>query len=410
MSQDLLSALWAEDDKVLADQLQLNKQAIRQRLLTRSANAVQRMKWWQRVKVVSHSLLVFALIAFNLLHVADIGLLIAGLSLLGFFVYFLQLAQREHKLLKTIDYSQAITSTQDQLAQLRSVRTAAVKPVFVSAFALWPALCIVLPKVLLGVNVFQVAGYRNVIIYSAICLLLALAIWLVWTLIAKWGAKSSLVKALSQDAAGQEMNAAEYALFELQEFESTEQEIPALSEAEQQHVRRSITRLKRYVWFALLVKSALILCFGWLNATHGGMASWLIPGVALTIFMGTQIGLSVVQRLALKSGIADLHLSSAERITQSFAQLYVGAWVWTVIYAPVGFVALTLLVVQGISAIALAWSWVLVMMLLAVVVSLYLTYKRESIRDVLLTNSALNLWLHIMSFGLIQPKYLEKQR
>ncbi len=388
MNFDDLKNQWQADDADLDRRVQLNTAALRQQLVQQSQRGMRRLRWLKVAEVLSNVVMLVLLLLFCFHYGDDAPLLWCGIAVLMVQLRYAAVAWAQHRDLQALDYAQAVSAVQQQLERLRERRLQSVKHLVVLGFAVWPAFSIVLLKGLFGINLFRLLDDAAMLYYFTGGVLLALLLWLVWTAIAAITPQIEWLQAWRREAAGASLNTALTQLKLAQELETNTSQLPDTG------MQHHLHQLRRAPLLAVYAKAVVMLLLGIGNAMHGGQADWMIPGVVLTVFFGTQIAFSAMQLTSLRAAKQAVSQATLQSVLNAYYAAVVSNVRWLTGLLPITFATTSLLIVK-LLGVSLPAMTIVAIVAVALVASLFMT-RSDLYKSFLRYSEA---WINFVSKG-----------
>lgn len=219
MNLDDLKDRWTELDRKLDASLRLNTRLLNARKLDRAATALRRLSWFLWFELALDAVLLVWLGSYLVDHMTQLRFVLPGGVLYGFVIAYVVLIVQQLVGIARLDYDGQVVEIQKRMETLRIWRLRATKMVFLLAPLLWAALLVVVPKSLIGLDVYAACSVAwlaaNFVFGVAV---IPVAVW-ISRRYADRMERSPLVQRIMRDLAGYNLNAALNSLESIKRFE-----------------------------------------------------------------------------------------------------------------------------------------------------------------------------------------------
>lgn len=345
-----LRARWAEQGRHIDDRLVLDVDAVRAMLDRRTSAA---FAWHRRRRVLGLVIggsCLAALLAFMAAHWGQWDWVKMGGLLLPLLAAEMVIDLREWLALRRLDLGAPVVQVRQTMDRLRWRRLRLVKGYMLFSVLLWWPFVLVLFKGLFGADLLR--WLPPVVLLANLAIGLAfipLALAAAWCL-DRWLGHTPGWQRFLDDSVGMTWRKAndEFAVretFEAAVADGSLEEVLA-SSLVPEDIRNELKELRRYLLTGILGCAALVVLFGLFNATHGGQARYLVPGILLLWCSLIHMVAQILNRQAL-SQLAGGIVVLRERLSAMMAMRRRVALA-TVVLSPL--VAIPLCVVMGEAA------------------------------------------------------------
>jgi serine/threonine-protein kinase len=216
MNLDELKEKWNIYDRKLDQAIRLNESRFR---MIDVRGSLSRVFWRAAGGLVVDGVAVVILGDFIANHLSEPEFWIPALALDAFVVAHIAWAVRQLLALQALDYSAPVVTIQRTLAALRLLRVRAVKWTLGLAPLLWPALLVVGPEAIVGLNVYEALPMRYLAANLGFGLaFLAMVMWLARRVEGRFK-RSPWLETLMDHLAGRSLTQARLTLQQIADFE-----------------------------------------------------------------------------------------------------------------------------------------------------------------------------------------------
>ncbi len=405
MDLDAMRDRWASANRDVDAQLTMDVAAVRVTLQRREKNLFQRHSGWLLAGIVAGFALTAVLIAFIVVTAQDLRYVGMAALLLILVVAELVVDWRQWRALSQLDFDRPVLAVRAELGALRVRRLAMVKWIFLTAFFLWLPMLMVFVRGVFGVDLLRVLDPSFIWINQAV----TLAVIPLGLGISHWTARrfgqSTGYQGFLDDLAGRSWSRAQKAFDTRQRFEADVQQCGA-SETLRRRIAAPppavlvvpLRALQRRIVLAIVVFAVCVIGSGAFNGLHGGQVPFLVPGVALHLFLVMNLVAAIVH-LAFLS-----RLDFAEPTTSLSAQLgAASAWRshmarWSLALSPIAVLLLAQVLAKAVLAVNLAAGLPWPALLLGAALLGVLVWRRCRQKH----TQSVALLLNALSFGAIK--------
>lgn len=304
---DQMRSRWQQQSTRVDAKLTLDVDAVRATLAARSTSAFRKHTRWLLAALCGDTIALLALGAFIFNHSHDWMYLLVEMSLA-----LLVLAEsitdlHEWRAIKRLDSSAPLMSVQDTFDDLRARRLHMMRWILLLSVLMWWPLLALFFKGLIGVDLLRALHWRVAVVNSVaglvfIALAAPVANWL-----SRRYAGSPAFQRMLDDMAGRSFDAARQSVQSRARFESDLVD-GASDDTVAAHLRTPIwpdaaraplRTLRLRLLLGILFYATLLIATGLFNASHGGMAQFIVPGVLLNFLWVALMASGIEQRVRL---------------------------------------------------------------------------------------------------------------
>jgi hypothetical protein len=305
---DALKQRWQQQSARVDAKLALDVSAVRATLAARTTSTFQRYARRLSLALAVDAAALLALAAFLLRHGADPVYLLVGLAFAAIALAETLTDAFEWRSVRALDGSAPLAEVQRTMDALRSRRLRMTRWILLLSVLLWwPFLALVF-KGLFGFDLLRRLHWS----VAAVNLVAGLAIIPIGSMAARWFARrhahSPNFQRFLDGLAGQGFDAARRSLETLQRFDSGVDSVPEPWPASTQP---ALGRLRLRLLAGIVGYALLLVATGLFNATHGGQAAFIVPGVLLNFLWVALMVAGIEHRVQLNRLVASHDRASA---------------------------------------------------------------------------------------------------
>lgn len=339
---DTLRGNWKAIDTRLDDSLELDLARLRASLSQRMRSAFRRHSAWLLGALVFDALALVALVAFGLTYWNAPAQALSALALSLLMAMETATDVDAWRTLRTLDFDAPVLAVRARLAALRARRLRTTGAFILFSIALWFPFVGVLVLGLTGIDLFGVLHW-SVFVGNLVfgLLFVPFGAW-IGRVIARRFRDSAGYEQFLDDTAGKSWSVAArrwntYADAEARVADgegATLLRAQAGRDAPARDVAAPLRALRRALWLGIVLAVPPILAVALFNATHGGIARFLVPGLLLHFFFLAHLVANIAHLHAVKR--LDLGASPLQLATAIDWMATRRTWLarWTLVLAP----------------------------------------------------------------------------
>lgn len=208
MELDELRTKWAEYDRKVDTSIRLNQEILKTTKLNRAQSALQRMTLGLVVEATIDFAAIVWLGDFIYEHISQMQFALPGIALDIYAIAIFGALIRQILIIQGIDYNKPITAIQKQMGGLRILAVRATQWTLLTSPLAWVLFMIVVPKGLIGLDVYRLFGNIYLIVNMLFGVgVILLAAWLSKAFSERMG-RSPFIQQTMRALAGHSLNTA----------------------------------------------------------------------------------------------------------------------------------------------------------------------------------------------------------
>ena len=298
---DSLRGRWAAQGRAIDAGLGFDADAVRRQLLGQRRHARVRHGVGLGLALAFDAALLAALAWFGWAHRGEPTWWLMALALAAPLVAHVVAGVQQLRWLRTLDLAGPVPDALATMARLRDLRLRLSRLIVVLSVVLWWPMLLVALHALTGIDPLRWL-HGSVLVGSVLGgVLFAGAGWALMAWLGRrYGARAGM-RAFLDDVAGTGWRRLRDGIVAGERFEARlaaggEEAVPSPPPAS---ARPALAALRRRLWLGILGGAAGVLAIAVFNATHGGQAQYIVPGVLVNLLFVAQMAFSIENRAAL---------------------------------------------------------------------------------------------------------------